>query len=181
MTILTMLAAARHDIVRMLAARPFPAVPAGRAPRPVRLYAVSEDGTLISTPWDEGGEAADTIDRESSRLGARPGLPAFAPMEFFFRFGPGDLRAQAAYSGFYLDVGGRGLVSTLTIPVLVREGERGVMGLDLAFDVDWRSFAAVVDPPVVAPPSRSPTPGAHRGPPSTPRSPRTRRGAADGR
>ena len=144
-TVVPMLADARRDIARAIDARPLAPVPAGRPPRPVRVYAVSEDGTLVSTPWEESGDAAD---RELVRLSARPALPTLAPAEFFFRFGAGDARDQAAYSGFYLDVGGRGLVSTVTLPAPVVEGERGVMALDLAFDVDWRSFASVVDPPV---------------------------------
>jgi hypothetical protein len=142
------LAGAGREVARELQARPLATTPSRQPPRPVRLYAVSEDGTLVSAPWDNRGTDAHAVDRELALLGARPGLPAFAPEEFFFRFSPGDSRTQAAYSGFYLDVGGRGLVSTITMPLSAGDGEHGVLALDLTFDVDWRAFAAAVESPV---------------------------------
>ena len=116
---------------------------AGRhLPRPVRVYAVSEDGTLVSLPWSDAG-------REVALLSARSGLPAFAPQEFFFRFAADtDGVMRPAYSGFYLDLGGRGLVSTILYPKILPDGQHAVMALDLAFDVDWRTLAEGIAPPV---------------------------------
>jgi len=110
---------------------------ARQLPQPVRIYAVSEDGTLVSLPW-AGGD--DSGSREVALLSARAGLPAFAPQEFFFD--------RPAYSGFYLDLGGRGLVSTILRPQTLPDGQHIVLALDLAFSVDWRAFAEGVAPPV---------------------------------
>ncbi len=107
-------------------------------PRPVRVYAVSEDGTLVSLPWVTAG--SDASPRELALLSARSDLPAFAPQEFFF--------GRPAYSGFYLDLGGRGLVSTILRPGTLSDGQHIVVALDLAFDVDWLAFAEGIAPPV---------------------------------
>jgi len=163
-----MLGEASVRIDRALVAHPLPTVPGNRSPYPVRLYVVSEDGTLVSAPWerppDAGGPSGlggfnrpdrDTVaaaERELALLSARPGLPTFAPEEFFFRGrasretadGPGP----GAYSGFYLDLGGRGLVSTITQPLIAPNGHHAVAALDLAFEIDWQRFAASVDPPI---------------------------------
>ena len=135
-------------IDQAIAATPLPPVPGDRPPRPVRLYAVSEDGTLVSAPWrDRAG--ADAAAAELALLSGHPGHPAFAPQEFFFGFDPAVTGPQAAYSGFYLDVGGRGLVSTILVPFAAPGARRGVLALDLAFDTDWRELARGVAPPVI--------------------------------
>jgi hypothetical protein len=87
------LVAARAEIERRLADAPLPAVPDRQPPRIVRLYAVSEDGTLLSLPWDSGA-----AEQERARLGSRPDLPTFAPEEFFFRVerAAGSLRTRRA-------------------------------------------------------------------------------------
>ncbi|HEY0476169.1 MAG TPA: ATP-binding protein, partial [Kofleriaceae bacterium] len=61
----------------------------------------------------------------------------------------GAAAPQAAYSGFYLDVGGRGLVSTLLVPFATPDGRHGVLALDLAFEIDWRALARGVARPVI--------------------------------
>jgi hypothetical protein len=135
-------------IDRAIAAAPLPPVPGDRPPRPVRLYAVGEDGTLVSAPWrDRAG--ADAAGDELVLLSSHPGHPAFAPQEFFFGFDPAAAGPQAAYSGFYLDVGGRGLVSTILVPFATPDARHGVLALDLAFDTDWRELARGVAPPVI--------------------------------
>jgi hypothetical protein len=118
--------------------------------RPVRLYALAEDGTLVSLPWSSTiGEApGDTARAEALQLSSRPTLPSFAPEEFFFRFGEGDHDA-IRYSGFYLDLGGRGLVSTLTMPMDGGE-QAGVLALDLTHAVDWDHFASTIAAPLAA-------------------------------
>src|SRR5262249_13698653 len=74
-------------IDRAIAVAPLPPVPGDRPPRPVRLYAVGEDGTLVSAPWrDRAGE--DAARDELALLSSHPGHPAFAPQEFFFGFDP---------------------------------------------------------------------------------------------
>jgi hypothetical protein len=146
-SVVPIVARAREAIRRELAAHPLPAVPETRPPRPVRLYAVAEDGTLVSEPWD--ASAVDTaVAQESALLSARPALPTFAPQEFFFRFDAAATSATPpAYSGFYLDLGGRGLVSTLLAPVEAA-AQHGVIALDLAFEIDWDTVASGVEPPV---------------------------------
>lgn len=117
--------------------------------RPVRLYAVADDGTLLSLPWPSADEPQDSVVRsEALRLAARPTLPSFAPEEFFFTF---DVSAEDAvrYSGFYLDLGGRGLVSTLTIP-LRHDRRDGVLALDIAQDIDWDRLASTIARPLAA-------------------------------
>ena len=115
--------------------------------RPVRLYAIGEDGTLVSMPWPLAGESPDVIARaEALQLSSQPALPSFAPEEFFFRFRR-DQPNASRYSGFYVDLGGRGVVSTLTMPI---EGApmAGVLALDLAHAVDWDRFAATIAAPL---------------------------------
>ncbi len=135
-------------IDRAIAAAPLPIVPGDRPPRPVRLYAVSEDGTLVSAPWPDRAEP-DAAAHELALLSGRPGHPAFAPEEFFFGFDPAAAEPQAAYSGFYLDVGGRGLVATILVPFATPDGRHGVLALDLAFEIDWRALARGVASPVI--------------------------------
>ena len=142
------LVAAAQQIDRAIAASPLPPVPGDRSPRPVRLYAVSEDGTLVSAPWPDRA-SPDAAAHELALLSGRPGHPAFAPEEFFFGFDPAAAGPEAAYSGFYLDVGGRGLVSTLLVPFATPDGRHGVLALDLAFEIDWRAVARGVAPPVI--------------------------------
>ncbi|HET9622606.1 MAG TPA: hypothetical protein VFP84_14640, partial [Kofleriaceae bacterium] len=132
-------------IDRAIAAAPLPPVTGAHPPRPVRLYAVSEDGTLVSAPWPD--PAAPAAAHELALLSGRPGHPAFAPDDFFFDFDPAA--PAPAYSGFYLDVGGRGLVSTILVPFATAAGQHGVLALDLAFEIDWRALARGVAPPVI--------------------------------
>jgi PAS domain-containing protein len=139
---------AAAEIDRVLAAAPLPPVPGDRPPRPVRLYAVSEDATLVSAPWrDRGGP--DAAVHELALLSSRPGHPAFAPQEFFFDPGPATSDPETAYSGFYLDVGGRGLVSTILVPFTTPEGRHGVLALDLAFEIAWHELVRSVAAPVI--------------------------------
>jgi PAS domain-containing protein len=159
---------AQADIARVIEQAALPPVPGDRGPRPVRVYAVAEDGTLVSAPWDDGAGGTRAAPLELALLGARPGVPTFAPEEFFFAFDPasnpeadGDVAERARYSGFYLDLGGRGLVSTLLRPIVVPSAaERGVIALDLAFDIDWRAVAASVEAPVAGAAVRSGDPNA---------------------
>lgn len=139
-------AAAEAGVMEVLSSQPLPVVPDSTAPHPVRVYAIAEDGALLSAPWQSGAESDA---RELELLGSRPWLPAFAPQEFFFRF-PVDAPPSATwYSGLYLDLGGRGLVSTVMLP-FTAAGRSAVLALDLAFDVDWQSFARSVSAPVTS-------------------------------
>ncbi len=117
--------------------------------RPVRLYALGEDGTLVSLPWPSSAEnAADAARSEARQLSTRPTLPSFAPEEFFFRFAE-DERDSVRYSGFYVDLGGRGLVSTLTLP-MADANQAGVLALDLSHPIDWDHFASTIPAPLAA-------------------------------
>ena len=151
------LLAAGEALRTALARRPLPAVPGERPPRIVRLYAVAEDGTLVSAPI--AGDPASVESRRLAALGEGrefrklPELPNFVPNEFVFRFDPGAPGGQsrAYYSGLYLDLGGQGVVATLLVPV--REpaaGLRGVICADLVYSIDWQDFAAHIEPPMAA-------------------------------
>ena len=144
------LASIKRTLLGELSLHPLPAVPGDRPPRPVRVYAVAADGTLVSAPWLATGTASqETAARELGLLRARPGLPAFAPQEFFFRFEPSNQAPGAtAYSGFYLDLGGRGLVSTVMTPATIGGRLSGVLAVDLAFDIDWDALAMSIAPPI---------------------------------
>jgi hypothetical protein len=123
----------------------FRPAPGQSAPRVVRFYAIHEDGTLISLPWvDHPGSADESvlINQELTTLSMRANLPAFAPEDFFFG------SSGASYSGFYLDLGGRGLVSTLIAPHTMGDATHFVLAMDLTFDVDWSQLAASLEPPI---------------------------------
>ncbi|HYO14368.1 MAG TPA: hypothetical protein VE685_14325 [Thermoanaerobaculia bacterium] len=140
---------------RVLAENPLPALPGNQPPRVARLYALAEDGTLISLPVvppaagpSERRQAAVAEGRAFRRL---PELPTFVSNEFYFQFDFADPRDQTFYSGLYLDLGGQGLVATITVPLRdPAAGERGIVGADLAFEIDWEAFARGIDPPMVA-------------------------------
>jgi hypothetical protein len=147
-----------------LGRHPLPPVPGRRPPRLVRVYAVSEDGTLVSAPLandpDNPANPADPADQASRRAAALgegrefrklPELPNFVPNEFVFRFDPEAPQARVYWSGLYLDLGGQGVVATLLAPVRDADtGYRGVVAADLTFDFDWQAFAAHIEPPMSA-------------------------------
>ncbi len=152
------LLAAGEALRAALARHPLPAVPGGQPPRVVRLYAVAEDGTLLSAPL-----AADPASVESRRAAALgegrefrklPELPNFVPNEFVFRFdfgAPAAWRSRAYYSGLYLDLGGQGVVATLLVPVRdPGTGYQAVVCADLVFPIDWQDFAVHIEPPMNA-------------------------------
>ena len=109
-----------------------------RATRPVRA----------ACPPEISSQSA--AERELALLSARPGpadVCAGGVLLSRRRAGARTARhaATGAYSGFYLDLGGRGLVSTITQPLLAPNGQHAVAALDLAFEIDWQRFAASVD------------------------------------
>ena len=98
-----------------------PPAPGPHPPRIVRFYGLSEDGTLVSFPLSELNG-----DPEARRRGALaegrefrklPQLPNFVSNEFFFQFDFNSPARQVYYSGLYLDLGGQGVVATITVPV----------------------------------------------------------------
>jgi hypothetical protein len=152
------LLAAGEALRAALARHPLPAVPGALPPRIVRLYAVGEDGTLVSEPL-----AADPASVEARRAAALgegrelrklPELPNFVPNEFVFRFdlGAPGWRSRAYYSGLYLDLGGQGVVATLLVPLRDPAAPQfqAVVCADLVYAIDWQDFAAHVEPPMAA-------------------------------
>ena len=137
--------AARDEFLRF-SLRDSGASSGARSPRIVRIYAIHEDGTLVSLPWvDHPGDATESnlLNVELATLSTRANLPAFAPEDFFFR------SATESYSGFYLDLGGRGLVSTLIAPLsLPGLTTHSVLAMDLAFDIDWAQLAVSLESPI---------------------------------
>jgi hypothetical protein len=138
--------AAENRLRGILTSQPLQAALGGRRVRPVRIYVVDEDSTLVSLPWVEQLDPVESrraAETEARLISARPTVPAFAPADFFFR------SSSDAYSGFYLDLGGRGLVSTITVPETAADGTHRVIALDLAFDIDWGRLAASLEPPII--------------------------------
>ena len=149
------LMALSQQLPQVLAAHPLPALPGSRPPRVVRLYALSEDGTLVSLPLDattsDPGAMRRAALKEGREFRSSPERPTFVSNEFYFRFDYAAPRDQTFYSGLYLDLGGQGLVATITVP-LADPGldARGIVGADLTFDIDWEAFARRIDPPMIA-------------------------------
>ncbi len=148
------LLALSEELPRLLAAHPLPALPGSRPPRVVRLYALAEDGTLISLPQPADPERSrQAAIAEGREFRASPERPTFVSNEFYFRFDFASPASQTFYSGLYLDLGGQGLVATITTPLLdAAPGglERGMLGADLSFDIDWKELARRIDPPMIA-------------------------------
>ncbi len=143
----------------LLAKEPLPAVPEDRPPVLVRLYALSEDGTLVTLPLPlvtDGAARRRAILAEGRELRKLPQQPSFVSNEFFFRFdfrqpagaGRGE---QSFFSGPYLDLGGQGLVATLTVPKSETPGGvHWLAGVDLKLEIDWSAFARRIELPLVA-------------------------------
>ncbi len=150
------LLALSDELPRLLAAHPLPALPGSRPPRVVRLYALAEDGTLITLPQPADPERSRRAAiAEGRELRASPERPTFVSNEFYFRFDFASPESQTFYSGLYLDLGGQGLVATITVPIRdiatgERGLERGMIGADLSFDIDWEELARRIDPPMIA-------------------------------
>lgn len=123
-------------------------------PRIIRVYAVAEDGTFVSVPWlprdaSLGSRRAITW-QEGVEFRKKPRLPNFVPNEFFYRFDFTRLAGQSHHSGLYLDLGGHGLVTTVTVPVASPDRTfLAVLAIDLTLDIDWQRFAASVPAPLV--------------------------------
>lgn len=147
------LLALSESLPKVLARRPLPALPGGRPPRVVRLYALAEDGTLVSMPlrlpFDPETSRRAAVE-EGREFSGSPERPTFVSNEFYFRFDPARAEDQTFYSGLYLDLGGQGLVATITVPLRDPAGTRGIVGADLTFDIDWEAFARGIDPPMIA-------------------------------
>jgi PAS domain-containing protein len=149
------LLALSEALPRVLAEHPLPALPGSRPPRVVRIYGLSEDGTLVSlplpgNPFDPRASRRAAIE-EGRELASSPERPTFVSNEFYFHFDFGDPRPQTFYSGLYLDLGGQGLVTTIAVPLRDSQaGARGLLGTDLTFDIDWQAFARRIDPPMIA-------------------------------
>ncbi|HSU82708.1 MAG TPA: PDC sensor domain-containing protein [Thermoanaerobaculia bacterium] len=154
------LVALSEELPRVLREHPLPAFPGARPPRVIRIYALSEDGTLVSLSLAQSRRA---VLEEGREFRGSPERPTFVSNEFYFRFDFARPESQTFYSGLYLDLGGQGLVATITAPLRDPAlGEHGLAGADLAFDIDWEAFARRIDPPMIAavvhlaePPSRS--------------------------
>jgi hypothetical protein len=146
------LLALSDELPRLLAAHPLPALPGSRPPRVVRLYALAEDGTLISLPQPADPERSRRAAiAEGREFRSSPERPTFVSNEFYFRFDFASAESQTFYSGLYLDLGGQGLVATITTPLRGgAAGEQGMIGADLSFDIDWEELARRIDPPMIA-------------------------------
>ncbi len=132
-----------------------PAFPGRPPPRLVRVYAIGEDGSFVSLPridsaLEEEARRAITWE-EGQEFRKRPRLPNFVSNEFFFQFDFGRSPRQARFSGLYLDLGGQGLVTTVTAPLTAPAGDfRAVLAIDLTFEIDWAAFAKGIAPPLLA-------------------------------
>lgn len=149
------LLALSKDLPGVLRQHPLPSLPGSRPPQIVRVYVLSEDGTLVSLPspgkpFDPAASRRAAL-AEGRQFRSSPERPTFVSNEFYFHFDFANPAPQTFYSGLYLDLGGQGLVATIAVPL--REpgiGSRGLVGVDLAFDIDWDAFARRIDPPMIA-------------------------------
>ncbi|MEM7456665.1 MAG: hypothetical protein AAF456_20135 [Planctomycetota bacterium] len=118
-----------------------------KSARVSRFYVLNEDESLISLPvGDPQADEDQLLQSETDEFHKNPLSPSFVSNTFFFNFRFDDsLAAQAFYSGMYLDLGGLGLVASVTRPV-VYEGQRCVIGADIAFEMDWEQFASTLAP-----------------------------------
>ena len=122
-----------------------------RSARVARFYVLSEDESLISLPLGEDGRSGEQLYlSERDEFRKNPLSPSFVSNNFFFNFQfEKPLADQAAFSGMYLDLGGLGLVASVTKPVIYN-GKRSVLGADIAFDIDWEEFARNLSPNLVS-------------------------------
>ena len=119
-----------------------------RSVRVARIYVLSEYETLISLPLpvSPAEKNDDLFNSEFDEFHKNPLSPTFVSNNFFFNFEfEKPLDSQAWYSGAYIDLGGLGLVASVTIPVSY-DSTRSVIGADLAFDIDWKIFAESLSP-----------------------------------
>lgn len=116
-----------------------------------RFYIMDQEGNIVSLPiGSQGGrldrdEVVESEQEEFQKNGLSPRLVSDA---FFFRFRyDRPLENQISYSGTYLDLGGLGLVATVSRPIVVG-GRRCVLGADIAFDVQWQKYAQRLSPSI---------------------------------
>ncbi|CAM2005916.1 hypothetical protein [Acanthopleuribacter pedis] len=134
----------------------------------VRFFALCEDGTMVTKPYLAQNADADAtrraLQREGAELRKRPLLPSLVSNEFFFTFDYSE-PAHPFYSGLYLDLAGSGLIASLSVPLAGQDGRlKGLIGMDIAFDIDWDAFTRHIGAPLEAAlvsPETEPEPGAH--------------------
>ena len=117
----------------------------------VRYYTLCEDGMLTLLPLPTGGlNQGEAIRREGRAMFEMAKLPSFVANVFFFSF---DFeKADHFYSAIYPDLGGQGLVASLIAPMKTGEGDKdlnGIVGMDIAFDLQWDQFAASIEEPLI--------------------------------
>src|SRR6185295_9381403 len=148
------LLALSEALPKVLAENPLPALPGSRPPRIVRLYALSEDGTLVSLPSPgmpfDAERRRRAVIAEGREFRSSPERPTFVSNEFYFHFDYADPRPQCFYSGLYLDLGGQGLVATIAVPLRAAAGTQGLLGAAITFEIDWEAYARRIDPPMIA-------------------------------
>lgn len=118
-----------------------------KAEQVVRLYTLCEDGMLTTFPLSP---SEDNVSREGKALRGMPNLPTFVSNEFFFVFDYSkESIGKPFFSGLYLDLGGQGLIATLTAPLVFEDSElKGIVGMDISFPLDWEDFAASISEPL---------------------------------
>lgn len=120
--------------------------PSGINHRLVRFFALSEDNTLATLPL--AGEAQTRLLDEGAALRTQSRLPNFVSNEFFFVFDYSAEAPPAWFSGLYLDLGGQGLVGSITAPLMGPDGPLGIIGVDIALDLNWVELAANLEAPL---------------------------------
>ncbi len=134
---------------------PLAEIPGIGQPRVARLYTLSEDGTFVSLPLPlDDGETSGRRDvalTEGRQLKNFPNSPTLVSNGFFFNYRyDRPLESQLSYSGLYLDVAGLGFVATIGLPLRYPGNLRGVLAVDITFDVDWNELVAAIPPPMRA-------------------------------
>ncbi len=143
------LARAAADLVALSEAWPAEAATAGR---PIRLYAIAEDGSFLSLPIPVGEPELETraraVAEETVQSQRRPRAPSLVTDSMFLEFDYGEpLAAQAHYSGVYTDIAGSGFVASVSVPVVYApHGLKMVIAADLAVDIPLDRLLEAADP-----------------------------------
>lgn len=115
-------------------------------PQLVRLFAVVEDGSVLTLPLDQGGRAS--LDDETAKLWRRLREPSVASIVVFEPHDFSLPREQNIhYTGIYPDKLGHGFVATLAVPGPHEPGRlKLLIAADLGLAVSHERLVAAADP-----------------------------------
>lgn len=115
-------------------------------PQLVRLFAVVEDGSVLTLPIARSG--GPTLEDEKDNLWRRPREPSLASIVVFEPHDFSRPRAQEVhYTGIYPDKLGQGFVATLAVPGVHRPGRlKHLIAADLGLAISPERLVEAADP-----------------------------------